>query len=314
MPLLLETSGLGLHPASILSAIGFGLALGSLYALIALGLGLIYRVIGVINFAQGEFAAFGVLVVTLLSSGAVLDIHVPVWVAVAVALALSAGLAVVVYLVAVKPVLGGDAGGWILSTAAVAVVLRSLFGLYFDHHSAAFPALFGGGELSGRDFTFPFGLVMATGLALVLSLVLIFVVERTPFARGISAVGRDRSTAKLLGIDTGRAIGWVFAIAGIASAAGGILVVGAVSAVGMPGADIGLTLGVKGLVAALLGGIRSPRNALVGGLILGLIEQLLAFSLGLSPGGADILALLLLVVIIGLRPNGILDRRRMRFA
>jgi branched-chain amino acid transport system permease protein len=312
--LLLETTGLGLHPGTLWGAIGIGLAVGSLYALVALGLGLIYRVVGVINFAQGEFAAFGVLVVTLLSSGAVLDIHVPVWPAVAVALVLSGGLGVALYLLAVKPLLGGTAGGWILSTVAFGVVLRSLFGLYFDHHTPAFPSLFGTGQFVAGELVVPFALVLATLAAVALSLVLIIVVEETPFARAIRAVGRDRSTAKLMGIDTGRAIGWVFAIAGVASAAGGILVVGAGSIAGAPGADIGLALGIKGFVAALLGGMRAPRNALIGGLVLGLFEQVVSFQAGLSTAGADILTMFLLVVLLWLRPNGILDRRRMRFA
>ena len=296
-----------------LQAVVTGLATGAVYGLVALGFTLIFRLTRVVNLAHGDLVVGTVFVGVLAAVGTTPVVTRPgIGTAVfEVLVVLAAGvlLSVITYLAAVRPYATAQGGGLgpLVATLAAGLLVRESLGLPFDREAYALadPLLLptgsvglpGGGRVEVRLF-------FVLALALFAAIAVERYVVRTRFGTAMRAVAEDRETASLLGVPARRIELVAFALAGLLAGLAGLLAApGRTLAVGS-----GVVLGLKGVTAALLGGLGSLRGAIAGGLVLGVVESLATTSDLLGPAYADVLALSVLVVVLAARPLGLFAR------
>jgi len=286
-----------------------GIRGGSIYALIALGFVVIHSVTGIINFAQGEFVMLGAMLCL-----SVYHSHLPL--PSALKLVLSAVVAVggttLVGLVlergAIYPARRSPIGSLIIITIGVTVAVRALALLVWGTRPYYMPAfttlrledlsLRLGGPLGGIIVKAQSLWIWATVAAVLAALFIFF--ERTILGKALRACAVNRRAAELMGISPSRMSLLAFGLAAALGAIGGIVL----SPATRPTYDMGLILGLKGFVAAIMGGLVSFPGAVAGGLILGVAENVGA---GVTRAGfKDIIAFVILVLILLLRPQGII--------
>jgi branched-chain amino acid transport system permease protein len=284
-----------------------GIAWGSIYALIALGYTMVYGVLKLINFAHGEiymvgamsgyYAAHALGVAgrpTLVGLGAVM----------VCSMAACAALGALVERVAYRPLRGAPRLAPLITAIGVSLLLQNLGQLVFGADPKFFPTLLEPREAlrAGTLVVSNIQLVVLV-TALVLMAGLQWIVRRTRFGRAMRAVSYDTPAAALMGVPVDRVILGTFVLGSMLAAAAGVLV-----GLSNPKIDplMGLMPGLKAFVAAVLGGIGSIPGAMLGGLLLGVIETLVAGYL--SSTYRDAIAFLVLVVILLYRPEGLLGR------
>jgi branched-chain amino acid transport system permease protein len=287
-----------------------GLSLGSIYALIALGYTMVYGILKLINFAHGEVfmvgAYTGYYTAGALGISAFEARHqaFPLYLALLVliaSMAAAALLGVLIELFAYRPVRNAPRLTPLITAIGMSLFLQNAGMLVFSPNPQRYPAI-----LSEVRFEL-FGVIVTNikltifVVALALMLGLHFFVQRTWTGRAMRALSFNIDAAKLMGIDTNRVIRSTFAIGSALAAAGGILF-------GLDQITInplmGVLTGLKAFVAAVLGGIGSIPGAVVGGLLIGLAEQLTAGYL--SPEYRDAITFLILIVVLLLKPEGLL--------
>jgi branched-chain amino acid transport system permease protein len=285
-----------------------GLSLGSIYALIALGYTMVYGILKLINFAHGEvfmigayagyFAALGLGVDTYGAAGFPLYLAVLVLV---VAMAASALLGVGIEFLAYRPVRSAPRLTPLITAIGVSLFLQNAAMLAFTPNPRPYPAIL-------REVRFELGGVILTNVKVTIFVVAIalmvglhWFIQRTWTGKAMRAVSINIDAARLMGIDTNRIIRATFAVGSALAAAGGILF-GLDQIVIHP--LMGMLTGLKAFVAAVLGGIGNIRGAVLGGLLIGLAEQLTAGYL--SPDYRDAITFVILIVILIARPEGLL--------
>ncbi len=287
-----------------------GLSLGSIYALIALGYTMVYGILKLINFAHGEvfmvgayagyFSAVGLGVERFEASGAAFPLYLALIVLVA-AMAASALLGVTVEALAYRPVRSAPRLTPLITAIGVSLFLQNAAMLVFTPNPRRYPAIL-------REVRFEFGGVIVTniklaifGVAIALMYALQLFVQRTWTGRAMRAVSMNVDASRLMGIDVNKTVRATFAIGSALAAAGGILF----------GLDqiminplMGVLTGLKAFVAAVLGGIGNIPGAVLGGILIGVAEQLTAGYL--SPDYRDAITFVILILILILKPEGLL--------
>jgi branched-chain amino acid transport system permease protein len=296
-----------------------GLSDGFLYALIALGYTLVYGVLQLINFAHSEvfmsggFAGYFVLR-TLIGSSSPHGVSSVGLVVVGIAAGAAAGGAVAFVLerVAYRPLRRHNAPrlAFLISAIGASFFLYNLAGKEFGRDSVSIPAPF---NLSGTVFTVFGAPVQTYEIVIAISAVIMLVlldrlVAMTRLGRGIRAVAQDANTAALMGVDIDRTISQTFVIGGLLGGAAGFLF-GLSSGVVY---TMGFTPGLKAFTAAVLGGIGNVRGAVLGGLLLGVTENLGVACVQSS--WRDVIAFGILVLVLLVRPTGLLGERLGRSA
>ena len=276
-----------------------GLTVGSVYALVALGFTLIYNASDVINFAQGEFVMLGGMVTVFL---ALAGIPLPLAALMAVMAAVVVGLAL--HRLAIEPARGAGVVNLIIITIGASIFLRGIAQLVFDKRFHSLPPLFGADPIRiGGAAILPQSLVVLAGAAIIVSL-LWFFIDRTLTGKAVIATAANRLAARLVGIDTRRIVGLSFAVSAAIGAIAGILI----TPLTLTSYDVGTLLALKGFAAAMLGGIGSAPGAVLGGLILGMLE---AFSAGyLSSAYKDAVAFVVILCVLFALPQGLLGRAK----
>ncbi|MEO7038120.1 MAG: branched-chain amino acid ABC transporter permease [Polyangiaceae bacterium] len=287
-----------------------GLSLGSIYALIALGYTMVYGILKLINFAHGEVfmvgAYTGYYAAGALGIAAFEERHqsFPLYLALLVliaAMAAAALLGVLIELFAYRPVRNAPRLTPLITAIGMSLFLQNAAMLVFSPNPRRYPAVLSEVrfELFGVIVTNIKLTIFVVALSLMLGLHLF--VQRTWTGRAMRALSFNIDAAKLMGIDTNRVIRSTFAIGSALAAAGGILF-------GLDQITInplmGVLTGLKAFVAAVLGGIGSIPGAVVGGLLIGLAEQLTAGYL--SPEYRDAITFVILILILLLKPEGLL--------
>lgn len=271
-----------------------GLTLGSIYALIALALVTTYNITGILNLAQGEFTALGAL---LAASFYAADL--PLAAAFALAVLLVALLGALAERSVIHPARGASALTLIIITIGLSITLRGLALLIWGTDPLALPPFTQGGPifLGGAALT-PQSLWIF-GLALVTVAGLYAFFELTYTGKAVRACVINRTAARLVGINPATMSLLAFAGSGALGAAAGIFI----APITLATYDMGFMLGVKGFVAAVIGGMHSVGGAVLGGLVLGILE---AYGAGLvSSGLKDAVALVALLAVLLVRPEGI---------
>ena len=271
-----------------------GLTLGSIYALIALALVTTYNITGILNMAQGEFVALGALTAcTLFAAG--FGPAASFFLAVLIT-ALVGGL---VERLAINPVRNASHITLIIITIGISITLRGLALLIWGTDPYSFPPFTEGGPLQVLGAALNIQSVWIFGLVVVTVTGLFTFMERTYWGKAVRACVINRMAARLMGINPFILSFAAFVGSGALGAAAGIFI----APVTLATYDMGFTLGLKGFVAAVLGGINNVGGAIVGGLLLGILEM---FGAGLiSSGFKDAVALIVLIAVLLMRPQGI---------
>ncbi|MDH4095891.1 MAG: branched-chain amino acid ABC transporter permease [Betaproteobacteria bacterium] len=275
-----------------------GLTVGSIYALVALGFAIIYNASHVINFAQGEFVMIGgMATVSLLGAG------LPLALAAALAVALAALIGLALARFAVQPARGASVVTLIIITIGAAILLRGLAALVWDKRIHALPAFSGDAPIAVAGATLAPQSLWVIGVTALIVCALWAFFNRTLNGKAILAVSHNRLAAQLMGISVRRVLLVSFALSAALGALAGILV----APITFTSWDVGVMLGLKGFAAAILGGMGSGPGAVLGGLVLGLLESLGAGYL--SSAYKDAIAFIVMLAVLMLMPGGLLGAR-----
>jgi branched-chain amino acid transport system permease protein len=296
-----------------------GLVLGSIYALIALGYTMVYGVLGIINFAHGEVLMFGALIALVVIKNLLAFFPtIPVWlILVAALLVAMSGCAVLSFYIekmAYRPLRNAPRLVPLISAIGMSILLQTIAMIIWGRTPLNFPqllpeqslAIFGTGAL----VTVKELMIMLT--ALIVMVALLFLVKKTRFGRAIRATAENPQVAGLMGVNTARVISHTFILGGALAALAGVMIA---SNYGSAHFYMGFMPGLKAFTAAVLGGIGNIPGAMLGGLLLGLIEALGAGYIGTLSGGIfgsnyqDIFAFLVLILVLVFRPSGILGEK-----
>lgn len=294
-----------------------GLVLGSMYALVALGYTMVYGVLNLINFAHGDVLMIGAMIgLTILQ---LLEAYIPglpgyVQLALAIlgAIPVTMLVNILVERVAYRRLRNAPRLAPLITAIGVSILLQTFAMMIWGRNPIPFPQLLspepiviGGAMISQTQ-------VLLLALAAVAMVALVLLVERTRMGRAMRAVAENPRVAGLMGVDTNRVIVSTFAIGAALAAVAGVMW-------GANYASITFTMGVlpglKAFCAAVLGGIGNIYGAMVGGLLLGIIEALGAGYIGDLTGGflgshyQDIFAFVVLILVLTLRPSGIMGER-----
>ena len=277
-----------------------GLTTGSVYALIALGYTMIYGILGLINFAQGEIYMFGAFVTVLLLAGG----QVNFFLAFTIGMAAAGLLGVVLERVAFRPLRGSHPLVPLISAIGSSIFLQSLALLLFGPNDRPFPVQFTFSSVNLAGASVSALQVAILGAALGFMGLLVAFVRYTRYGKAIVACALDRDTARLMGINVDRMVALTFFIGSALSGAAGIMMAIYYNAT-YP--RMGLLPGLKAFSAAILGGVGNIPGAILGGLLLGVAESLGAAYI--SSGYKDAIAFAILILVLLIRPQGILRGR-----
>ena len=296
-PLRFELRGAFVAMTEFLQFFFSGLTVGSVYALVALGFTLIYNASNVINFAQGEFVMLGGMSTVFL---ALAGMPLPLAALAAVIITTAIGLAL--HRFAIEPARDGDAVALIMITIGASIFLRGAAQVIFDKRFHSLPPVFGSEPLRiGGAAVLPQSLVVLAGAGAIVVLLWLFI-DRTLLGKAVIATAVNRLAARLVGIDTRRIVGLSFAMSAAIGAIAGVLV----TPITLTSYDVGTLLALKGFAAAMLGGMGSALGAVVGGLVLGMLE---AFGAGyLSSQYKDAVAFVVLLAVLLAMPRGLFGR------
>jgi branched-chain amino acid transport system permease protein len=274
-----------------------GLTVGAIYALVALGFTLIYNASDVINFAQGEFVMLGGMV-TFFAHAA--GVPLPLAALLAIIVATAVGLAL--HQLAIEPARGASAVTLIIITIGASIFLRGVAAIVFDKNFHSLPPLAGGDPwIIGGAALLPQSIIVLIGAGAIVAALWAFM-TMTLTGKALVATAANRLAARLVGINTSALVGLAFAVSAAIGAIGGILM----TPITLTSYDVGTLLALKGFAAAMLGGMGNPLGAVIGGLIVGLLE---AFSAGyLSSSYKDAVAFLVILGVLFVMPRGLLGR------
>lgn len=273
-----------------------GTSQGVVYGLVAIGFVAIYSVSQVINLAQGEFAALGALVAISLSRDGL-----PLVLCAVLGVAVVSGVAVVMERLTIRPVRRLTTLTSLILTLGVSTALKALMLLIYGPNAEGLPPLVPGGvDIAGVSIRYQELLVLSVGLAVAAAVALFY--DRTVTGKALRACSEQPVAARLVGISLGAAGLISFGIAGLVGGIAGVLA----SPLYFTSWESGLTLGLKGFVAATLAGLVSVRGAVLGGIVLGILEIMVAGYI--DSGLRDAVAFLLLIVVLVTRPAGLFTR------
>ncbi len=274
-----------------------GLSLAGLYALVSVGLTLVFGVMRILNFAHGEFVMLGAYVSFWLFTLWGLD----PFASLAVVVVLMALLGGLIQTTLIKRVLAAPHLNQILLTFGIAVTLQNLALLLWTGDLRAIKAWYSASSLTLGPVSLSLGRTFGVGLAAILTLLLYLLLFRTEYGRALRAVAQDPDAALVMGIPIHRV--YVLAMAVGAAYAGAAGVVASVSMFTYP--LIGFLFGLKAFCVVILGGLGSVFGAVVASVILGLVESFVGTFFPQGSSWAEALSFVILILVLLLRPRGI---------
>ncbi len=279
-----------------------GISLGAVYAIIALGYTMVYGIAKMLNFAHGDVIMVGCYTVFSVVS----MMHLPVWLGILLSIVVCTVLGVTIEAVAYRPLRQASSSLTVLITAiGVSYLLQNLALLIFGANTKAFTSVVPIKAVKIGDKLTITGETIVTVLAcIIIMIVLTLFVNRTKAGRAMLAVSEDKGAAQLMGINVNRTISLTFAIGSALAAVAGVLLCSAYPSL-TP--YTGSMPGIKAFVAAVFGGIGSIPGAFIGGIILGIIENL--SKAYISSQLADAIVFMVLIIVLMVKPTGILGKK-----
>ena len=294
-----------------------GLVLGSMYALVALGYTMVYGIINLINFAHGE-----VLMVGALTSWTIIGLMkdampmAPGWLILVIALVISctvaAALNFVIEKVAYRPLRNSPKLAPLITAIGMSILLQTLAMIIWKPNYKPYPTLLPSAPIDVAGAVITPAQIMILGLTAVSLALLMWLVNYTKLGRAMRATAENPRVAALMGVKPDMVISATFIIGAILAAIAGVMYA---SNYGTVQHTMGFLPGLKAFTAAVFGGIGNLAGAVVGGILLGLIESIGAGYIGTLTGGllgshyTDIFAFVVLIIVLTLRPSGLLGER-----
>jgi branched-chain amino acid transport system permease protein len=274
-----------------------GLANGCVYGLIALGFVLIYKATEAVNFAQGDFMMLGAFITLGLTNSQFMGL--PFWLSVPLAVVIMGALGYLLDLFVLRRMFGQPQIAVVILTIALGFVLRFIAGLLWGHEPISLESPIAGREVRFGGLVLGLDEVVVILVTVLLTITLYFYFNRTRLGVAMQASSQNQLAAYYMGIPVKRVNSLIWALAGAVAAIAGILF----ASKGSIDPSIGL-LGIKAFAAAVIGGFGSLPGALVGGIVVGLIEPFASYYI--AAGYSQIMPYLLLFLILVFRPHGII--------
>ena len=275
-----------------------GITVGSTYALVVLGFALIYNASDVVNFAQGEFVMLGAMTaIALLAAG------LPLPLAAGVATLLTVLVGLLLERFAIEPALGAPVVTTIIITIGAAIFLRGVAMLLWGKDFHSLPAFSGTTPIQLGGATLLPQSLWVRGLTVLLVTLVRAFLNRTLLGKALLACSFNRAAAQLVGINVRVMLRLAYGLSAGLGALAGILI----APITFSSYEAGVMLGLKGFSAAIVGGIGNPMGAVVGGLLLGVLESLGAGLL--SSGYKDAIAFLFVLMVLFFEPTGLFGHK-----
>ncbi|MGI6097356.1 MAG: branched-chain amino acid ABC transporter permease [Dethiobacteria bacterium] len=275
-----------------------GLAMGSIYAMIALGFTLLWNACGLINFAQGEFAMLGMFFA--------LTFYAfwgwPAALSIILSLLLVSLVGIILERLAIRRVYGRELTVIVIITVGLQIFLSNSARFVWGSHPFRFPHIFGTAKIT--SFNISVETVLMFALAMVSIAVLQFLLKKTNLGLAMRALSQDQETAMLMGINVPMMLSLAFGLSSFLGAFAGILMAPQL----FVAADIGLPLIIKAFVAAVIGGFGSYPGALLGGLIIGVLDNMSSFYI--STAYRDVITFSALILILVFKPSGLFGKAK----
>ena len=276
-----------------------GLNLGSIYALIALGYTMVFGIAKMLNFAHGDIIMVGAYSVIV----SAVTLKLPPIVAILIAVVVCAALGVTIEFLAYRPLRQSPPLAVLITAIGVSYLLQNLALLIFGPEQKSTPALFDLPSLTLGGVTVDGITLLTLGVTAAIMVGLTLFINLTRMGKAMRAVSEDRSAAELMGIKVNATISLTFAIGSALAAIAGVLLCSTYHTL-MP--TTGSMPGIKAFTAAVFGGIGSIPGALLGGLLLGIIEILGKAYVSMELGDALVFAVLIIVLLV--KPTGLLGK------
>ena len=278
-----------------------GISLGAIYALIALGYTMVYGIAKMLNFAHGDVIMIGTYVVYAVMSG----LNMPEWAALLVAMVACILLGVTVEALAYRPLRGTPGLAVLITAIGVSIFLQNGAQQIWGTNPKLYPsaAQLGTISLFGSALNIGGDVLLKIVVTVVIMLALTFYTSKTRMGKAMRAVSEDRDAAALMGINVNRTIAVTFAIGSALAAVAGFFLWFKTPL----NTTFGAMPGIKAFTAAVLGGIGSMPGAMIGGILLGVIET---YSQAyISPLYTDAIVFSVLVIILLVKPTGLLGKK-----
>ena len=280
-----------------------GISIGSLYALLAIGYTMVYGILRLINFAHGDIFMMAAYFMVF----SIINFKLPWYVATVIVITASVALGVLLEKTAYKPLRDAPRMSIMISAIGASFLLENLATYLFTGVPKGFPDIkiltksvsLGGVSLSIATLITPF-------VTLILLYVVLFITNKTKIGMAMRAVSKDFETAKLMGININKVISTTFIIGSSLAAIGAILWGSKYPSI-YP--IMGVMPGLKCFIAAVLGGIGNTTGAVLGGFILGMAEIMLVTFLPSLTGYRDAIAFIILIVVLLVKPTGLLGEK-----
>ena len=288
---------------NIIQYVIYGIVVGSIYGLIALGFTIIYNATGMINFAQGEFVMLGAMTMVSLHSGA----HVPMPVAFFLSVLIVTIIGAVFERLAINPVRNASVITLIIITIGASIFIRGLALPIWGQDPIYAPPFSEGKPLSLLGAKVPLQQLWVLGITAIIVVAVHLFYKYTIVGKAMRATAMNRVAARLMGVNVRIMVLCSFALSAAVGAGAGM----AIAPVAHASYEMGAMLGLKGFCAAILGGLGNGVGAVMGGFIIGVIERL---AIGFAPSGysgyKDAVAFIILLVILFIKPSGIFGTSR----
>jgi branched-chain amino acid transport system permease protein len=275
-----------------------GITVGSAYALAAVGFTIIYNTSGVINFAQGEFIMLGGMLSVALSAAGL-----PFPLALLLGILAAGAVGLLVEKIAIEPAKNAEVVALIIITIGVSLIIRGLVQVWFGKGTHTLQPFSGDTPIQLFGATLLPQSLWVLGATFLIVLLLAWFFGRTLLGKTMLATSYNKLAAQLVGINTKKVLLLSFGMSAMLGAAGGVLI----APITYTSYDAGIMLGLKGFVAAVLGGLGGGAGAIAGGLILGIAEAMTAGYV--SSSYKDAVPFVLILLILFFRPQGLFGKK-----
>ena len=289
---------------SFISYLLSGISLGSVYAIIALGYTMVYGIAKMLNFAHGDILMVGGYTAFIAFN----QMGLPIPVAVLLSMAVCTALGVLIERIAYKPLRNANSLAVLITAIGVSYLLQNLALLLFSANPKSFTSFvkISPIKLAGGKLTISGETVVTIAVGAIVAVCLLLFIHRTKAGQAMLAVSEDKGAASLMGVNVNATIALTFAIGSALASVAGILLCSAYPSL-TP--TTGAMPGIKAFVAAVLGGIGSIPGAFIGGILLGILENL--SKAYISSKLSDAIVFSVLIVVLLIKPTGILGKKIM---
>ncbi|HGJ66681.1 TPA: branched-chain amino acid ABC transporter permease [bacterium] len=287
----------------IIQYIIYGITVGGIYGLVALGFNIIYNATDVINFAQGEFVMLGAMIMVFLNN----TFQIPLLTAFFLSILIVTAIGVIFERVAINPVRNASVITLIIITVGASILIRGLALIAWKDEAIPATPFSSGESMTILGASVALQRFWVLGIAILTVVAVHIFYKYTYIGKAMRATAINRTAARLMGVNVRFMVMCSFALSAAVGAGAGMVI----APITFASYSMGAMLGLKGFCAAILGGLGNGIGAFLGGFIIGIIENL---AIGFAPSGysgyKDAIAFIILLIILFVKPSGILGSKK----